>query len=462
MPKTIRTDKWSLRSTDAQRVMVRDTLALYRAYVRALVGVIWVHEREINQAQSACFAVERLIHATKKNPAPRYRYFGQKFKKFPSYLRRVAIEAALGQVSSFSSRYRKWASGMRGKRTAKPPRRTAENLMNPSLYRGQCVKFNDDHTVASIKLWSGSDWIWSDFPITARGKRHAVSRNKALSPALMANGRRVQLAVPFEGAVELPAKKQVTRVCGVDLGINTTAVASIVTEAGTVVSRQFFHRGADIDRRDKGLRQISKKASLTMGRSGRLCEGFCAPIYAKAHRRNRDMINRLSGEILAFAQAHGASAIVLEHMKGFRPRGGRRHSTLRQRFHGWLHRKLSQKLAERATEAGMLTAHVTAAGTSKYAFDGSGIIRRDENNRALATFQNGKRYNADLSASYNIAARFFAKVLGLNGRRASASASGKSSRAEPRIPVTLSTLWLHAQARLGGDSEAATTSPQGV
>ena len=71
MPKTIRTDKWSLRSTDAQRVMVRDTLALYRAYVRALVGVIWMHEREINQAQSACFAVERLIHATNKNPADR-------------------------------------------------------------------------------------------------------------------------------------------------------------------------------------------------------------------------------------------------------------------------------------------------------------------------------------------------------------------------------------------------------
>ena len=48
--------------------------------------------------------------------------------------------------------------------------------------------------------------------------------------------------------------------------------------------------------------------------------------------------------------------------------------------------------------------------TSALAFDGSGRVTRDENNHALCTFTTGKRYNCDLSASYNIAARYFIRM----------------------------------------------------
>ena len=458
MPKTTRTDKWKLAPSAAQQTMLRATMALYRRYVRALIGVVWVHFPEIQKAKSPCTAVERLMHSTAKNSFPTYRYFVTHFHKFPSYLRRAAIEAAIGQVSSFSTRYAEWQSGQRKRRTATPPRRTAENAMNPSLYRGQCIKFDDDYSTASIKVWNGRDWAWIEVPIAKKRQRHTVSTNKALSPSLLIDGARFQLAVPFENFAKLPKRSEVDRVCAIDLGINTTATASIVTASGTVVARRFFHRGTDIDRRDKGLSQISKKAHQTMGLGGQLGDGFCAHRYRKAVNRNREMVNRLSGEILAFALKHEARAIVFEHLRHFRPAAGKRGSSLRQRFHGWLHRKLADKVHERAEEACLRTEYVAPAGTSKFAYDGSGEVRRNPKNRALATFATGKCYNADLNASYNIGARFFARVLGLSGRRANAGVSGKSSRTPSRIPITLSSLWLHAQSGRVVSVDAATTS----
>ena len=54
-------------------------------------------------------------------------------------------------------------------------------------------------------------------------------------------------------------------------------------------------------------------------------------------------------------------------------------------------------------------------GTSKYAYDGSGAVLRGEDGGfqtyGLCKFKNGKTYNCDLSASYNIGARYFIREL---------------------------------------------------
>ena len=70
-----------------------------------------------------------------------------------------------------------------------------------------------------------------------------------------------------------------------------------------------------------------------------------------------------------------------------------------------------------AHRLGMRLSRVCAWGTSKYAFDGSGMVDRHSiyhfehgkkvYNYSLCTFQNGKIYNCDLSAAQNIGARFF-------------------------------------------------------
>ncbi|MBK4732876.1 IS200/IS605 family accessory protein TnpB-related protein [Oxynema sp. CENA135] len=163
--------------------------------------------------------------------------------------------------------------------------------------------------------------------------------------------------------------------------------------------------------------------------------------YRKAKGINANIAQQVSRQIVNFALEHGASTIVFENLKGWRPKGGMKRSNLKQRFHGWLHRRLVLLTQEKFQEVGGKTEYVYARGTSSWAFDGSGKVRRSKTQYELATFANGKRYNADLSASYNIAARYLAYKLKLTRRKDGQVAKGRSSCATPRMPVTLSLLW---------------------
>ena len=117
----------------------------------------------ISASTSQCSAIERLIHKTAAHPHPKHDYFGKRFYKFPSYLRRAAIEFVCGQVSSFLTRYREWQGGNRNRRDAKPPRFNPETGCYPTLYRGQCIKFTDDLGLAQNELPHCTDGV-SDSP----------------------------------------------------------------------------------------------------------------------------------------------------------------------------------------------------------------------------------------------------------------------------------------------------------
>src|SRR5690625_5171661 len=62
---------------------------------------------------------------------------------------------------------------------------------------------------------------------------------------------------------------------------------------------------------------------------------------------NMDIAEKVSRQIVDLALAEGASVIVLENLRYWRPRGGRRRSPMRQRFHNWLHRRLAQRIEEK-------------------------------------------------------------------------------------------------------------------
>ena len=101
----VRTDRWQLNPTPEQLSYLEATVSEYRLFCKALSYVVMGHWTEISEATSRCAAVEKLIHQTSSNPNPKYQYFQKRFYKFPSYLRRAAIEFVLGQVSSFGTRY---------------------------------------------------------------------------------------------------------------------------------------------------------------------------------------------------------------------------------------------------------------------------------------------------------------------------------------------------------------------
>ena len=431
----IRTDKWPLQASFEQQRHIQETVLKYRAYCRALSVVILNNWPHLQGQASFAAAVERLVHPTSKNPNTRHTYFQNNFYKFPSYLRRAAIEFVAGQVSSYLTRYERWRSGIRSSKKSKPPVFNIDTGCYPALYQGQMFKIRDDNNV-ELKLWNGKEWRWSILQIKSKRKRHLHGVLKSPSLIFHPNKRNgLYLSVP----IELKPKRKVAlgKVCAVDVGINTLATCSIIKQDGTVVARKFIHPAADIDHRNKQARLIRTSAKKTKN----LSTGFCSTRYRKAKNINNQIAHVTSNEIIRFAAQHEANVIVFEDLKGWRPKAGRTKSPLKQRFHQWLHRKLVTLTEDKFKEQGGKVSYIYARGTSSNAYDGSGKLKRSKEQYELATFANGKKYNCDLSASYNIGARYWANELKLIHCKDGQVVSGKSSGTTPRIPVTLSTLW---------------------
>ena len=92
-----------------QNIPFCQTLGIYRSAVRYLTelyGQVWEKLAGIPDAKRRFNAAEHLVHTTKKNVA---RFdFDSRYPKMPSYLRRAAIQHALGSVSSYESRMKLW------------------------------------------------------------------------------------------------------------------------------------------------------------------------------------------------------------------------------------------------------------------------------------------------------------------------------------------------------------------
>jgi len=87
-------------------------------------------------------------------------------------------------------------------------------------------------------------------------------------------------------------------------------------------------------------------------------------------------------------------------------------------LHLWKKNTIQKIVTHKAHKAGIRISRICAWNTSKLAFDGSGEVLRGHdanlNTYSLCRFTNGKVYNCDLSAAYNIGARYFIRELQQN------------------------------------------------
>ena len=444
----IRTDVWDLSVNELQKRQMILTVTEYRRFLKPLILVInaqWISLVNLT-AKERVNAVEKMIHKTAKNPLPKHQYFQKvvskypSFRKFPSYLRRAAIADAIGIVSSFSTRYRQWQSGVRKKKIARPPSLTAMCNSYPVLYKGQQVRYHDNFSSVDLKIWSGSDWLWlNNIRIKKHGlNRHLIPGNQIQSPALVVNKKTCQLSMPVQ--VEKVDLNDSNFVCSVDLGINNAATASIVGRNGTVKARKFINPARDIDRRNQRRMMISQKSKQTKKiTKSDFPKGFCQGLYRKSSNINLEISRFVRREIISFAKTHNVKVIVFENLAGWQAKAGKKGSLQKQKFHLWCHRKIVSSTQERWSELGGKIVFVNPKYTSAYAFDGSGKVKRDKDNYSWCRFSTGKRYNADLSASYNIGARYWYSLL-LGDKYFSRVYEDESFHGTSRTPITLGTL----------------------
>ena len=350
---------------------------------------------ELSNSKEKYNFIENLIHTTKDNKA---KYdFDSHFVNFPSYYRRSAVACALGKFNSWYSNHKNWEINKQGKE----PKLTTGYLVMPCFYKKNTFNKTDDIYVVQIKIYYNNSWDYIDIPLKHSDvnyiQKHCYSL-KECAPSLVKKHKNYYLRFPYECTVKVDNKKP-NIICSVDLGVNHVAVCSIMTKEGTVLKRKFISCNREEDSLCHYLNKIKKHQKMGSKENKTL--------WAKVNNFNRRMSILASNEIVEFAKSNNAEVIVFEYLdiKG-KIRGNKK-----QRLALWRKRDIQKRVELNAHCLGISVARICAYNTSRLAFDGSGQVTRDDNNYSICTFTTGKIYNCDLSASYNIGARFFIKNI---------------------------------------------------
>lgn len=183
-------------------------------------------------------------------------------------------------------------------------------------------------------------------------------------------------------------------------------------------ARGFIAR-TDKDREYRLMNRIRRTARKQTRHKTPLPPGCCARDHQRLTHLADNQAHQISRQLVDLALDHGCQAIAVEDLKGWRPKAGKKGAPMKARFHRWFHRQLVTRIDSKAVEVGLRFVAVYARGTSSQAFDGSGPVKRDDDNYSRCEFKSGKRYYADLNAAYNIAARGHVFFQG-PGRKATA------------------------------------------
>lgn len=136
----------------------KDTVSIYRHAVDFLINVCLNEWNDISDIQNNLLKqkyIEHLCHKTANNQNPKYNDFDKQFYKFPSYLRRGAINEAVGKVSSYKSNLANWETSPQGKQPSLPN----AGFIYPCMYRTVMYKQTNEYE-AKIKVFIRNTWDW--------------------------------------------------------------------------------------------------------------------------------------------------------------------------------------------------------------------------------------------------------------------------------------------------------------
>lgn len=408
-----------INNTNKLRHIVANTLALYNSALNYVCDVVLKHYdeiKELNNLEGRMY-LEHLIHNTKNNIA---KYdFDSIYYKLPCYLLRDIESKAIGHIFSYKSnldnykkeRYNKISNGKKFKK--REPSLSKCNLL-PSFYKGNMYKMISDNKIA-LKIYEDNDWKYEEFKLKKNDLKYINKINgKRYNPEIKIIGKKIYIKFTFEiEDLKLRDKELNKRIiCGVDLGVNNDATISIMNYEGTILGRHFINT----NNKDLMNHLLNKKRKIQRN-SGNYKYLRNLHINNKINSINENIVNHTVNQIIKICLSYGVDVIVFENLRHKFKRAKR---SFRARLHRWRKIAIYNKAYEMAHRNGIRVSTVNPNGTSRYAYDGSGEVERDNDNYSICKFVSGKIYNCDLSASYNIAARYYIretlKPLDVNSR----------------------------------------------
>lgn len=388
--------------------LFRQTIKIYKDAISFCIKAFeehWEVLETLNTGNRERFAyADALIHSTKSNIA-KYTDFDIQFHKMPTYLRFAVINTALGYLSSYHSNLTNWEYSDTDDKA--PALQTHLNKL-PTFY--SCGMYRDDceGDAVRLKLFVNNDWNWVTIQLKHTDvvsiQKH-MQNAKMSVPTLEKRNKKWFLRFAFEEQVQLnktPLEEK--KILAVDLGINTDATCSVMNMDGAILAREFINFASDKDRLYHTLNKIKKvQQKYGSNNTQKLWR------YAKLH--NEELARKIASAITDTAIKYNCDVIVFEHLDI----KGKKRGSKRQKLQMWKKNTIQKVVEHKAHRNGIRISRICAWNTSKLAYDGSGVVLRGREANLgtyeLCKFSNGKIYNCDLSASYNIGARYFIREL---------------------------------------------------
>ena len=378
------------------------SIRIYRDAFRVLIPIIddnWEILSKYEFANQKYKCVENWIHNTRDNQA--VYNFNEQFPKLPAYLRRSVIAKALGIVSSYRSNLENWNEERKGQ----APKLSLTHYAYPAYYKRDLFRnFDPIRQTIELKVFKNNDWVFETYKLKTSDCTYYqkyLAGKKQNVPIIQKKGRRFYATFSYEEETELVSEKSIDKICAIDLGLNTDATCSIMDKDGTVYARKFISFSKEHDQLNTQLGRI-KRNQKRGSRNNKT-------LWRKVAGISQDIADKTARAILDFGTEYGVDVFVLEYLdfKG---------KNTVKRAHFWRYKRIYKVLTHKAHQHGLRVARVNARNTSRLAFDGSGWSKRGREitpntPHALMQFPNGKMYNADLNASYNIGARYFIRHL---------------------------------------------------
>ncbi|HEY4387928.1 MAG TPA: transposase, partial [Ktedonobacteraceae bacterium] len=402
------------------------TQKLFNQVASFYFEVIQAHDQVLTlSSQKALNALETLTHATEENPNP-VMSLDAIAPSITALFRRAAIHAALGSARSFSTSLRKWrvrkekAETRKKRFTERPPVPPRTWNRSTTFYAG-LWKNRSTHAIM-LKLWTGTCWIWVKVHLLSRDLPEGYELG---SPSLVRHGNQWRLHTPIEKQFTMPTKvveqlkSTETRICAIDLNLDHhLAVCTIQDAKGSTIATTFIRGGKKVH----GLRKTQLgKIARNRRKTGIIAEGQQenAALWAKIRHIDEQVSHLVSRRIVAFAQQHGTSILVFEHLGNLKPQKGKYSHRSNAKRAYWMKGRIFKYAKYKAWQEGIITCQVSPHNTSKECARCHGLIARYDAHHAPEGYTPGTplafcphcgmKGHADRNASLVIGQRLLAR-----------------------------------------------------
>ena len=353
----------------------------------------------------------------------------------------------MGSVKSYKSNLNNWENN--GRKGRRPFLKINQNKF-PCFYKNNMFNKLSDYK-AQIKIYKNNDWVWQEIEFKKSDIdyiKHHYSDWKESNPVIELNGKVWSLRFTYSKNIPLNKIKLKDQVAlGVDLNtFNHNAVCSIINYNGTVLSRKFINFGKEKDHLNNCIMYKNEAIRLNQPKQLYKDELFLyntnktPRLWRLINYANKEIAVLTARAIVDFAIKNKVNVIVFEHLDTKHKK-----SFQKERLHLWCAKTIKEITCSLVHKNGIHISTICASGTSKFAFDGSGEVKRGRQASPdfpynVCKFTTGKIYNCDLNASYNIASRYFIKQIEKENNKKFMAVQAKVPELAKRSTCTLDTL----------------------